>query len=177
MKILTRACQKFGLGLLKSYLTFGYMPSSVRSKKKILHPTNQTEEKAKVVPAGWGTRLIPFHAALCRDLAPGWFEEKVNRRKDTWWNGCFGKMDDQSVLTTPNQHTPKMGDLQKCSFKSSVLLNGNVTSTSPQTAATTSVFPSVWFFVYGPTCLPRGPSPACCDYLLHPEMVTIIPCF
>ena len=40
-------------------------------KKKILHPTNQTEEKAKVVPAGWGTRLIPFHAALCRDLAPG----------------------------------------------------------------------------------------------------------
>ena len=39
MKTLTLMCQNFGIGLLKSYLTFGYLTCSVRSKKKFLHST------------------------------------------------------------------------------------------------------------------------------------------
>ena len=32
---------------------------------------------------------------------------------DTWWNGCFGKMDDHPVHTTPNQNPLKMDVLLK----------------------------------------------------------------
>ena len=40
MKTLTRMHQNFGIGLLKSYLTLGYLTCSVRSKKmSTLHPT------------------------------------------------------------------------------------------------------------------------------------------
>ena len=37
----------------------------------------------------------------------------MNRRTDTWRNGCFRKMDDHPVHATPNLHPSKMDVLQK----------------------------------------------------------------
>ena len=37
----------------------------------------------------------------------------MNRRTDAWQNGCFRKMDDHLVHTTPNHHPPKMDVLPK----------------------------------------------------------------
>ena len=81
--------------------------STLQSQKK-----KQTEEKAKVVAAVWGTRFIQFHAAL---LAPGWFEEKDEQknRTDDWQNGCFRKIDGHLVYTTPNHHPSKIDVLPK----------------------------------------------------------------
>ena len=41
-----------------------------------------------------------------------------------WQCGCFRKMDNPLVHTTPNHHPPKMEVLPKLFFKSSLLLNG-----------------------------------------------------
>ena len=38
MKTLTWVCRNFGIGLLKSYLTFGYLTCSVQKKKKFHTP-------------------------------------------------------------------------------------------------------------------------------------------
>ena len=35
----------------------------------------------------------------------------VKRRKDTWWNEFFGKMDDHPVHTTQSHHPPKINVL------------------------------------------------------------------
>ena len=83
---------------------------------------NQTEGKAKVVAAGWGTELIKI---LCHTshLAPGWFVKKrLNRRTDTWRNGCFGK----NGWSSGSHHTkpttlPKWMFFQKLFFKSSAI--------------------------------------------------------
>ena len=63
----------------------------------------------------------------------------MNRRMDTWRNGCFGTMDDRPVHTTPNHnYPPKIDFLSKLFFKSSLLLNGYCSSsTCPLTVATT----------------------------------------
>ena len=37
----------------------------------------------------------------------------MNRRTDAWRNGCFRKVDDHLVCTTPNQHPPKIDVLPK----------------------------------------------------------------
>ena len=62
-----------------------------------------TEEKAKVVAAVWGTELIQFLDALQDDL-----KKRINRITATWRNGCFEKMDDPQVHTTPNHQPTKM---------------------------------------------------------------------
>ena len=68
-----------------------------------------TEEEAKVVAAVWGTEFIQFHAALCIQIQRQDYLKKWNNGKmDTWQNGCFEKMDDLPVPTTPNHHPPKM---------------------------------------------------------------------
>ena len=51
-------------------------------------------------------------------------KKKMNIRMDTRRNVCFGKMNDQPVLTTPNHYPPNMNVLQKLFFDSSLLLNG-----------------------------------------------------
>ena len=82
------------------------MAWSLTLKKK------QTEKKAKVVAAVWGTEFIQFPAALQiwhqNDLKKG-----MNRRTDTWQNGCFSKMDDDLVNITQNHHPLKVDVLPK----------------------------------------------------------------
>ena len=46
------------------------------------------EEKAKVVAAAWGTELTQFLAALAI-LHQDDLKKRMNRRMDTWRNGCF----------------------------------------------------------------------------------------
>ena len=54
--------------------------------------TVKTEEKAKVIAAVWGTKLIQFLAASAifhkDDL-----KKRMNRITASCWNGCFGKID------------------------------------------------------------------------------------
>ena len=95
-----------------------------------------------------GTEQIQLHAALAiwcqNDL-----QKRVNRRLNTWRNGCFGKMDDHPVHTTPNHHPLKMDVLPKTFLQIilAVILYGYIvrhSSMSPQpAAATTFAFPSV----------------------------------
>ena len=59
----------------------------------------QTEEKANVVAAVWGTEFIKFHAAL-QIYHQDDLEKRMNRIKATWWNGCFEKMDDQPSINS-----------------------------------------------------------------------------
>ena len=40
-------------------------------------------------------------------------KKRINRRTDAWQNGCFRKMDDPLVNTTPNHHPLKMDVLPK----------------------------------------------------------------
>ena len=40
-------------------------------------------------------------------------KKRMNKRKDTWRNGCFGKMDAHPVHTIPNHQAPKMNVLPK----------------------------------------------------------------
>ena len=75
--------------------------TNIQWKKK------QTEEKAKVIAAVWGTDFMEFHAALKiqhQDDLKTW----MNRRTDALQNGCFRKMDDHLV-----HHSPKMDVLPK----------------------------------------------------------------
>ena len=74
---------------------------------------NQTEGKAKVVAAGWGTELIKI---LCHTshLAPGWFVKKrLNRRTDTLRNGYFGENGWSSGSHHTKHHPPKLDVLPK----------------------------------------------------------------
>ena len=59
---------------------FRVLPERYEYRKRIY-----TEAKAKVVSALWGTEFIQFLAALQDDL-----KKWMNRKMDTWWNGCFG---------------------------------------------------------------------------------------
>ena len=54
-----------------------------------------------------GVDLIPCRTT---DLAR---KKWMDRKRDTWRNGCFGKMDDLPVPTTTNHHPPKMDVLSK----------------------------------------------------------------
>ena len=81
--------------------------SWIQSQKK-----NQTEENAKVVDAGWGTKLLQFLAAP-EILHKDDLNKRMNRRMDTQRNGFFGKMDDHPVHTIPNHHSSKMDVLSK----------------------------------------------------------------
>ena len=52
-------------------------------------------------------------------------KKRMNRRTNTWRNGCFGKINDLPVHISPNHHPPKMNVLsKKLFFKSSLPLNG-----------------------------------------------------
>ena len=64
-----------------------------------------TEEKAKVVAAAWGMELIQFLAALAI-LNQDDLKKRMNRTTATWQNGCFEKMDDHPVYTSPNCAPP-----------------------------------------------------------------------
>ena len=55
-------------------------PSSMFKKKK------QTEEKAKVVAAVWGTKFILVHTAL-QIYHQDDLKKRTHRIKATWWNG------------------------------------------------------------------------------------------
>ena len=61
-----------------------------------------------------GVDLIPCRTT---DLAR---KKWMNRKRDTWRNGCFGKVDYHPVHTTT---LPKCMFFQKLFFKSSLLLN------------------------------------------------------
>ena len=67
---------------------------------------NQTEGKAKVVAAGWGTELIQFHACRTSHLAPGGFDEK------------------DELMNRYHPYHKKWMFFQKRFFKSSLQLNG-----------------------------------------------------
>ena len=113
-------------------------------------------QKAMVVAAGWGTELFPFHAAGAIQHEDD-LKKRMNRKTDTWRNGCFGKMDDHPVYTTSNHHPPKMDVISKTFFKSSLLLNdlcGMHSSTSPLPLVTTFAFVFCLIFVL---CLQRSP--------------------
>ena len=68
-----------------------------------------TEEMAKVVAATWKTELIQFLATLAI-LHQDDLKKRMNRLKAT---GCFEKLVDQLVHTTPSHHPPKMDVLAK----------------------------------------------------------------
>ena len=83
----------------------------------------QTEEKAKVVAAVWGMEFNQFHAAIqikhqddCKN--------RMNRRTGAWQNGCFIKMDEHLVQTTPKNHPPKMDVPPKTCLQIILILNG-----------------------------------------------------
>ena len=68
----------------------------VQNEVKTNRRSKKTEEKTKVVAAVWGTELIQFFAA--RDIFhQDDLKKRMNRIAATWWNGCFGKLDDHSV--------------------------------------------------------------------------------
>ena len=72
---------------------------------------------AKVLAAVWGDRIdsIP-----CRTIAifhQDELKKRINRITATWQNGCFEKMDDHPVHTTPNHHPTKMDVLPKPFFQ------------------------------------------------------------
>ena len=91
-----------------------------------------------------GPELIKFLAALAifhqDDLM-----KKMNKITFTGRNGCFYKMDDQPVHTTPNHHAPKVVVLPKTFLQ--IILDAKWllrhSSTSHQPPATTLTFPSL----------------------------------
>ena len=68
----------------------------------------------------------------------------------TWRNGCFEKMDDQLVHTTPNPQPPKVVVLQKTFLQ----ITHAALKYGPQPAASTFAFPSVFLLLLCP--LPSG---------------------
>ena len=83
------------------------------SHKSAMHRIRiNTEGKAKVVAAALGTELINFLVTLTI-LHQDDLKKRMNRIAATWRNGCFDKMDDHPVRTTPNHHPPKMDVLPK----------------------------------------------------------------
>ena len=87
--------QWYGLGLLYCSI-----------EKEVL------EEKAMVVAAVWGTKFIQLQATL-KILHQDDLKNRMNRRTDTWRNGCFGKIDDHLVHTPPKHRSPKMDDIPR----------------------------------------------------------------
>ena len=72
-----------------------------------------TEEKAKVVAADYGTELIKFLAALAI-LHQDDLNKRMNRITATCKNGCFDKMDDSHHTKPPPwAPSPKMDVLPK----------------------------------------------------------------
>ena len=71
-----------------------------------------TKEKAEVVTAAWGTELIQFLAAVAI-FQPDDLFKRMNRITTTWRNGCYEKMVDHLVHTTPSHHPTKMDVLPK----------------------------------------------------------------
>ena len=75
----------------------------------------------------------------------------MNRRTEARQNGCFRKMDDPLVHTTPNYYLPKM-DVFPTNFLQIILAAKELVRhliLSPQTTATTCAFASVCVFFYG----------------------------
>ena len=66
-----------------------------------------TEEKAKVVAAAWGTALILLLAPLAI-LHQDDLKKRMNRIMAIWQNGCFEKMDGHLVHTTQNHNPTKI---------------------------------------------------------------------
>ena len=66
----------------------------------------------------------------------------MNRRTDTWHNGCLGKVDGRTVHTTPNHQ-----DFLPKTYLQIIL---GAFKYVYQTAATTFAFSSVWFFYGNP---------------------------
>ena len=105
----------------------------------------KTEEKAKVIPAAWGTELIQFLAALAIWHHAGWFEEK-----DEYYSTMaisvdwmLWKMDDQPDHTIP---PPSQSGCSPQNFFSNhpcCLMVSAAFKFVPQPAATTFAFPSV----------------------------------
>ena len=60
-----------------------------------------------------GTELIQFVAALAILHHAGRFEEMDEQKSGHLASGCFGKMDNLPVHSTPNHHPTKMDVLQK----------------------------------------------------------------
>ena len=106
-----------------------------------------------------GPELIKFLAALAifhqDDLM-----KKMNKITFTGRNGCFYKMDDQPVHTTPNHHAPKVVVLSKLFFKSSLRLKWLVRHSSNSLkppAAMTFAFSSVFILLLWSLLLYRTP--------------------
>ena len=79
-----------------------------------------TEEKAKVVAADYGTELIKFLAALAI-LHQDDLNKRMNRITATCKNGCFDKMDD-SHHHHPGHTLPKWMFSQNRSFIIQIIL-------------------------------------------------------
>ena len=75
----------------------------------------KTVKKAKVI-AGVGGRIdsIPCRASY---FPPGWYEKRMSRITPTWWNGCFGIMDDHPVHTIPSHRPTKLDVLPNTSVQ------------------------------------------------------------
>ena len=112
------ACDIPPSSILHTLKNISYQMNHLSSKKK------QTEEKAKVVAAVWGREFIQFLAALYRFSTRMIRRKRMYRWTDAWQNGCFRKVDDHLVHTTPKPPPPKMDVLPKNCFISSLLLNG-----------------------------------------------------
>ena len=82
-----------------------------------------TEGKAKVVAAAWGTKLIRCLAALAI-LHQDDLKKRIRRITATWRNRCFEQMDDHLVHNTLNNTLSKWMFSQTFFSKSSLLLNG-----------------------------------------------------
>ena len=119
----------------KHWLAAQQNTEHVQSWKK-----NQTEEKTKVVAAGWGKEVIQLHGAI--QIQHQDVKKWMISKTATWRNGCFGKMDDHPFHTTPNDHPPKMDVLPK-TFHQNILAPKWLVRYSivcVHTAATTFVF-------------------------------------
>ena len=125
----------------------GSSPHTIRPAKHVGHIIRIRQKRRQ------RSSLLVADVLECRTshLAPGWFKKSMKRRTDTWRNGCFGKMDDHPVHSTPNHHSPKMDVLSK-TFSSNhpccYITRSATFKYVPQPAATTFTFPAVWFLFY-----------------------------
>ena len=86
-----------------------------RMRSSISYPieeeeSDRREDKGRRCCLGDGIHSIPYRTT---DLPSEDLKKRMNRRTDDWQNGCFRKMDDHLVHTSPNYHPPKMDVLSK----------------------------------------------------------------
>ena len=81
------------------------------------HKVLGTEEKAKVVAAVYGTKLLQFFAALAI-----FHQDEVKNRNiritAAWRNGYFGKMDGHPVHAIPSHYVPYQNGCSPIHFSS-----------------------------------------------------------